>query len=71
MGQCRAIHGTHTTHTTHTPSLLTQLTATEAMNYDDAFTLEEVTEELVDKFNHVAGIVPILTAHIHKVRGSY
>ena len=60
---------THTpSHTTHITHILTQLTATEAMNYDDAFTLEEVTEELVDKFNHVAGIVPILTAHIRKVR---
>ena len=37
------------------------------MNYDDAFTLELVTEELLDKFNFVAGIVPILTTHITKV----
>ena len=45
----------------------TQLTATETMNYDDAFTLEGVSEDLVDKFNHVAGILPVLTTHIHKV----
>ncbi len=44
-----------------------QLTATETMNYDDAFTLEGVAEDLVDKFNHVAGIVAVLTTHIHKV----
>ena len=64
-------HGCIHTHThthvhthTHTHS---QLTATETMNYDDAFTLELVTEELLDKFNFVAGIVPILTTHITKV----
>ena len=44
-----------------------QLTATETMNYDDAFTLELVTEDLLDKFNFVAGIVPVLTTHIAKV----
>ena len=37
------------------------------MNYDDAFTLERVAEQLVDDFNFVAGIVPILTTHISKV----
>ena len=41
------------------------------MNYDDAFTLELVTEELLehllDNFNFVAGIVPVLTSHIKKV----
>ena len=37
------------------------------MNYDDAFTLELVAEQLLDNFNFVAGIVPILTAHIKKV----
>lgn len=53
---------------THTLTCaLIQLTATETMNYDDAFTLELVTEELLDKFNFVAGIVPILTTHITKV----
>ena len=37
------------------------------MNYDDAFTLELVAEQLLDNFNFVAGIVPILKAHIKKV----
>lgn len=44
-----------------------QLTATETMNYDDAFTLEQVTEQLLDKFNFVAGIVPVLMTHIKNV----
>ena len=44
-----------------------QLTATETMNYDDAFTLELVEEQLIDNFNYVAGIVPIITNHIQKV----
>lgn len=44
-----------------------QLTATETKNYDDAFTLELVTEKLLDNFNYVAGIVPILTSHIRIV----
>ena len=57
---------THT-HTMNTHNAHTQLTATETMNYDDAFTLESVSEDLVDKFNHVAGIVPVLTTHIQKV----
>ena len=65
------MHSRSHTHThTHTYAPLTwhkQLTATETMNYDDAFTLELVTEELLDKFNFVAGIVPILTTHITKV----
>ena len=39
------------------------------MHYDDAFTLEQVTDQLLDKFNFVAGIVPILTTHIRRVRG--
>ena len=37
------------------------------MNYDDAFTLEPVAEQLLDNFNFVAGIVPILTTHVEKV----
>ena len=37
------------------------------MNYDDAFTLEMVSDSLVDKFNHVAGIVPVLTTHLTQV----
>lgn len=37
------------------------------MNYDDAFTLEPVAEQLMDNFNFVAGIVPILTTHVEKV----
>ena len=61
---------THTCTHTHTHTHIhtrTQLTATEMMNYDDAFTLESVSDDLVDKFNHVAGIVPVLTTHIGKV----
>ena len=57
-------HSSHTLIRTHT---YTQLTATKTMNYDDAFTLESVSDELVDKFNHVAGIVPVLTTHIGEV----
>jgi hypothetical protein len=45
-----------------------QLTATETMNYDDAFTLEPVAQQLLDNFNFVAGIAPILTTHIRKVQ---
>ena len=37
------------------------------MNYDDAFTLERVSDSLVDKFNYVAGIVPVLTTHLMQV----
>ena len=37
------------------------------MNYDDAFMLEPVAEHLLDNFNFVAGIVPVLTSHIKKV----
>ena len=37
------------------------------MNYDDAFTLEMVSDSLVDKFNYVAGIVPVLTTHLSQV----
>ena len=37
------------------------------MNYDDAFTLELVAEHLLDNFNFVAGIVPILKTHIREV----
>ena len=37
------------------------------MNYDDAFTLEKVSESLLDKFNFVAGIVPVLTTHLSQV----
>ena len=37
------------------------------MNYDDAFTLEPVKQQLLDNFNFVAGIAPILTTHIKKV----
>ena len=59
-------HPPHSYTHTHTHTHY-QLTATETMNYDDAFTLEKVTEQLVDKFNHVAGIVPVLTAHIKQV----
>ena len=40
------------------------------MNYDDAFTLEPVVEQLLDNFNFVAGIVPILTTHIRKVHNA-
>ena len=37
------------------------------MNYDDAFSLEEVSEPLLDKFNFVAGIVPVLTTYLTQV----
>ena len=44
-----------------------QLTASETKNYDDAFTLERVSEPLLDKFNFVTGIVPVLTTHLTQV----
>lgn len=44
-----------------------QLSASETMNYDDAFTLEMVSSCLLDKFNYVAGIVPVLTTHLSQV----
>ena len=44
-----------------------QLTASETKSYDDAFTLEMVAEPLLDKFNFVAGIVPVLTTHLAQV----
>ena len=37
------------------------------MNYDDAFTLEMVSQSLLDKFSHVAGIVPVLTSYLNQV----
>ena len=40
------------------------------MNYDDAFTLEPVAQQLIDNFNFVAGIAPILTIHIKKVHNN-
>lgn len=49
------------------PPLTPQLKASETMNYDDAFTLEKVSESLLDKFNFVAGIVPVLTTHLSQV----
>ncbi|XP_019861438.1 PREDICTED: uncharacterized protein LOC100634093 isoform X2 [Amphimedon queenslandica] len=33
----------------------------------DSFTLQEVTEDLVDRFNYVAGIVPVLTGYIKQL----
>ena len=44
-----------------------QLNASETMNYDDAFTLEQVSEPLLDKFNFVAGIIPVLTTYLSQV----
>ena len=44
-----------------------QLKASETMNYDDAFTLEVVSRPLLDKFNFVAGIVPVLTTYLDQV----
>ena len=44
-----------------------QLKASETMNYDDAFTLEMVSQPLLDKFNYVAGIVPVLTTYLDQV----
>ena len=47
--------------------IIIQLTASETKSYDDAFTLETVAEPLLDKFNFVAGIVPVLTTHLAQV----
>lgn len=44
-----------------------QLQASETMNYDDAFTLEMVSQPLLDKFSYVAGIVPVLTSYLNQV----
>ena len=35
--------------------------------YDDTFALELVSEQLLDKFNFVAGIVPVLTIYRARV----
>ena len=51
------------------PSFLSlhQLTASTSQNYDDAFTLEQVEEPLLDIFNYIAGIVTVLTTYIKEV----
>ena len=51
------------------PSFLSlhQLTASTSQNYDDAFTLEQVEEPLLDIFNYIAGIVTVLTTYIMEV----
>ncbi|XP_077987360.1 inositol 1,4,5-trisphosphate-gated calcium channel ITPR1-like [Glandiceps talaboti] len=43
---------------------LKKVTASEAKLYDDAFTIQMVNEELVEIFNFVAGMVPILQKFI-------
>ncbi|XP_065909470.1 inositol 1,4,5-trisphosphate-gated calcium channel ITPR1-like [Dysidea avara] len=46
---------------------LIQIGIQEQMNYDDAFTIEEVDSKLVKKFTFVAGIVPVMQAYIMEV----
>jgi inositol 1,4,5-triphosphate receptor type 1 len=41
---------------------LFMLTTSEDKGDYDSFTLQEVTEDLIDRFNYVAGIVPVLEA---------
>ena len=55
----------HLTSVVRCPGL--QLNASETMNYDDAFTLEMVSQSLLDKFSYVAGIVPVLTTYLNQV----
>jgi inositol 1,4,5-triphosphate receptor type 1 len=43
--------------------LFTLTTSISKGDYD-AFTLQEVPQELTEKFNYVAGIVPVLSTHI-------
>lgn len=40
--------------------LLFQIETIEEMQYDDAFTIQKVDEELVRIFNHMAGMVPFV-----------
>ena len=47
-----------------------QLKASSEKHGQDAFTLEMVSEDLLEKFNFVAGIVPVLSTHLSQVRNS-
>ena len=38
------------------------------MNYDDAFTIQEVEKEHVDILNHTAGMIPVIRQYIKDVR---
>jgi inositol 1,4,5-triphosphate receptor type 1 len=49
--------------------LFTLTTSISKGDYD-AFTLQEVPQELTEKFNYVAGIVPVLSTHIDFVTDS-
>jgi len=44
------------------------LKATKQLNYDDAFTLEQVDASLLDNFDYVASIIPVLTSHIRSCK---
>jgi inositol 1,4,5-triphosphate receptor type 1 len=43
---------------------LYELSASTVMAYDDAFTLMQVSDDLVKKFHYVAGVVPILKSYL-------
>ncbi|XP_065910466.1 inositol 1,4,5-trisphosphate-gated calcium channel ITPR1-like [Dysidea avara] len=43
---------------------LKQIVVTKEMNYDDAFTIEEVDHELIEKFNTVAEVIPVIKAYV-------
>ncbi|XP_062518427.1 inositol 1,4,5-trisphosphate receptor type 1-like isoform X2 [Corticium candelabrum] len=45
-------------------AILRQIGSSPQMNYDDAFTIQQVDEELVDIFNYVAGMVPVVQQYI-------
>eukprot|EP00117_Sycon_ciliatum_P048000 scpid3078/ scgid34229/ Inositol 1,4,5-trisphosphate receptor type 1; IP3 receptor isoform 1; Type 1 inositol 1,4,5-trisphosphate receptor len=47
---------------------LRKIHVSEEMNYNDAFTLQEVTPDFADKFNFVAGMVPIIRDFRDKLR---
>ncbi|XP_065894275.1 inositol 1,4,5-trisphosphate-gated calcium channel ITPR1-like isoform X2 [Dysidea avara] len=43
---------------------LKQIRVTQQMNYDDAFTIEEVDHRLIEKFNIVAEVIPVIKEYI-------
>ncbi|XP_065834186.1 inositol 1,4,5-trisphosphate receptor type 3-like isoform X2 [Oscarella lobularis] len=43
---------------------LKQIGSSDVMNYDDAFTIQEVEKEHVDILNHTAGMIPVIRQYI-------
>jgi hypothetical protein len=49
----------------------TQVETIEEMQYDDAFTIQKVHKDLVEIFNHMAGMVPFIQKLIADVCDIY